>query len=79
MEKTQIDTFHTFMDIAGLKDKIEDTCSICLGEYEDNDELRKLPCVHFFHKDCVDEWLKGNGTCPICKQHIKEGISQYAP
>ncbi|XP_042378863.1 E3 ubiquitin-protein ligase At1g12760-like isoform X2 [Zingiber officinale] len=42
-------------------------CCICLAKYVDNDELRELPCTHFFHKECVDKWLKLNALCPLCK------------
>ncbi|KAI3840505.1 hypothetical protein MKX03_000792 [Papaver bracteatum] len=47
-------------------------CSICLGKYADNEELKELPCAHFFHVDCVDEWLKKNDSCPLCKRGIRE-------
>ncbi|KAF2286909.1 hypothetical protein GH714_035244 [Hevea brasiliensis] len=42
-------------------------CCICLAKYANNDELRELPCSHFFHKECVDKWLKINASCPLCK------------
>lgn len=45
-------------------------CCICLARYTDNDELRELPCTHFFHTDCVDKWLKINASCPLCKFEI---------
>ncbi|KAJ3683612.1 hypothetical protein LUZ60_013839 [Juncus effusus] len=45
-------------------------CCICLGKYANNDELRELPCAHFFHKDCVDKWLKINALCPLCKAEV---------
>ncbi|MCL7051263.1 hypothetical protein MKW94_027406 [Papaver nudicaule] len=48
----------------------EGLCCICLEKYADNDELRELPCAHFFHVDCVDKWLKKNGSCPLCKRDI---------
>ena len=45
----------------------EDTkCSICLGWYEQGDELRVLPCLHHFHRECADHWLKITATCPLC-------------
>ncbi|GMN60990.1 hypothetical protein TIFTF001_030084 [Ficus carica] len=44
------------------------SCSICLADYGDSDELRLLPdCGHFFHVDCVDSWLRQQPTCPICR------------
>ncbi|KAF9907553.1 E3 ubiquitin-protein ligase rnf38 [Linnemannia zychae] len=48
------------------KDRISTSCSICLCEYEDLDALRHLPCDHYFHQECVDEWLKLKRTCPLC-------------
>ena len=32
-------------------------CCICLGDFEDGEQLRVLGCKHGFHMDCVDEWL----------------------
>jgi len=49
-------------------------CCICLAKYAHNDELRELPCSHFFHKDCVDKWLKINASCPLCKAEVGETI-----
>ncbi|GAA0145551.1 hypothetical protein LIER_05722 [Lithospermum erythrorhizon] len=45
-------------------------CCICLTKYVDDDELRELPCSHFFHTECVDKWLKINASCPLCKYEI---------
>ncbi|KAF6175253.1 hypothetical protein GIB67_030471 [Kingdonia uniflora] len=45
-------------------------CCICLAKYADNDELRELPCAHFFHMECVDKWLKINALCPLCKCEV---------
>ncbi|KAJ1438221.1 Zinc finger, RING-type [Sesbania bispinosa] len=49
-------------------------CCICLAKYENNDELRELPCSHLFHKDCVDKWLKINALCPLCKSEVGENM-----
>jgi hypothetical protein len=47
-------------------------CSICLESYEDGDELRHLWCSHHFHKECVDEWLKLNKKCPMCREDVED-------
>ncbi|XP_052790536.1 uncharacterized protein LOC128224650 [Mya arenaria] len=49
----------------------EDSCSICLSEFKTGCDLVKLPCKHDFHKDCVTEWLKTNGSCPVCRHDVK--------
>ncbi|KAM7260935.1 hypothetical protein ACFE04_026410 [Oxalis oulophora] len=44
------------------------SCAICLVEYHSKDTVRCLPeCQHCFHADCIDEWLRMNGTCPVCR------------
>ncbi|KAG9131321.1 hypothetical protein Leryth_006169 [Lithospermum erythrorhizon] len=45
-------------------------CCVCLTEFEDDEEMRELPCLHFFHVECIDTWLKINATCPLCKFEI---------
>ncbi|XP_078681554.1 E3 ubiquitin-protein ligase ZNRF3-like [Branchiostoma floridae x Branchiostoma belcheri] len=45
-------------------------CAICLEEFQDGQELRIVPCLHEFHKDCVDPWLLSNRTCPLCMYNI---------
>lgn len=47
-------------------------CCICLSCYEDNVELRELPCGHHFHCTCVDRWLRMNSTCPLCKYNVSK-------
>lgn len=43
-------------------------CSICLSEYQAEDTIRCIPdCHHCFHVDCIDEWLRMNATCPLCR------------
>ncbi|XP_027115419.2 putative RING-H2 finger protein ATL21A [Coffea arabica] len=44
------------------------TCPICLQDYRPKDAIRCIPdCRHCFHADCIDEWLRSNGSCPVCR------------
>ncbi|XP_078432318.1 E3 ubiquitin-protein ligase At1g63170-like [Wolffia australiana] len=45
-------------------------CCICLAKFVDREELRELTCRHFFHKACIDKWLKINALCPVCKVEV---------
>jgi len=49
---------------------IEEKCTICLSEYEQSDHVRRLPCMHLFHIECVDRWLIQSKRCPICRIDI---------
>uniref|UniRef100_A0A7S2UIF9 RING-type domain-containing protein n=1 Tax=Attheya septentrionalis TaxID=420275 RepID=A0A7S2UIF9_9STRA len=48
----------------------DDSCPICLVEYEKGDELRALPCKHEMHKECLDQWLSSNASCPACRHSL---------
>lgn len=46
------------------------SCTICQCEYEENEDVRNLPCTHMFHKECIDTWLVQNNKCPLCRHEI---------
>ncbi|OAY41822.1 RING-H2 finger protein ATL52 [Manihot esculenta] len=46
-------------------------CSVCLSEFQENENLRLLPkCNHAFHLPCIDTWLKSHASCPLCRANI---------
>ncbi|KUJ14332.1 uncharacterized protein LY89DRAFT_752304 [Mollisia scopiformis] len=49
----------------------DSSCSICLEDFVESEEVRLLPCDHKFHPKCVDPWLKHvSGTCPVCRYNL---------
>lgn len=47
-------------------------CQICLGDYEEGEEVRALPCMHVFHAPCVESWLHVRVQCPNCCAEIAD-------
>lgn len=45
-------------------------CAVCIEEWKSGDTLRTLPCFHIFHMDCIDEWIRRQGSCPICRTNF---------
>lgn len=50
------------------------SCPICSEDYVEHEDVMKLPCTHYFHKDCVMPWLENKRTCPICRFEIKHTV-----
>jgi len=48
----------------------EKSCCICLDDFQDGEDIRRLPCFHIFHQDEIDKWLREHNSCPICKTPI---------
>jgi len=45
-------------------------CSICMADVDLGEEVTVLPCMHWFHDECVRHWLNEHDTCPHCRQGI---------
>ncbi|KAL7482407.1 hypothetical protein ACHAW6_008076 [Cyclotella cf. meneghiniana] len=70
------------------KRNINDSCCICLNDFERGEIIRVLPsCHHEFHKCCIDKWAqtfatrrydadlyrkRGRPTCPLCNAVLKK-------
>lgn len=43
------------------------SCCVCLEEVCCGQHVRTLPCLHTFHADCAEEWLRKKKVCPLCQ------------
>ena len=48
-------------------DNDKKNCVICMEDFKNGDKSTNLPCLHMFHTNCIQSWLKKQNTCPICK------------
>lgn len=39
------------------------------------DEVRYLPCLHTYHRICIDEWLMRSFSCPTCLLNLEPDTS----
>ena len=46
----------------------KENCSILL---ENKDDMVKTKCNHIFCREALDEWLKNNNTCPLCRAELQ--------
>jgi hypothetical protein len=52
---------------------IEPVCAVCQMPWEARECVRRLPCDHLFHRECIDEWLLRSSTCcPIDKREVQQ-------
>ncbi|CAI9728576.1 RING finger protein 11 [Octopus vulgaris] len=49
-------------------------CVICMVEFNIGDALRYLPCMHTYHRDCIDDWLMRSFTCPSCMEPVDAAL-----
>ena len=57
----------TKIDDVDKLDPEKRNCIICLEDFKSGEKATLLPCVHLFHKNCINRWLTTKDFCPICK------------
>ena len=54
----------------------EDTCSICLNNYKDDENTYVLEaCNHKFHTKCIIDWFRHASSCPYCRDNTVEHVN----
>jgi len=52
---------------------LQKECYVCQQQFEVKKAYRKLLCNHYFHKRCIDQWIKRrNLTCPTCRTSLSQ-------
>ncbi|KAH7672383.1 RNA polymerase archaeal subunit P/eukaryotic subunit RPABC4 protein [Dioscorea alata] len=52
------------------------SCSICLEDFVVDTEAKEMPCKHFFHSECILQWLELHCSCPVCRFELPAEESQ---
>jgi len=47
-------------------------CMVCFETFEAGESMRTLPCLHSFHRKCIDRWLSRSKKCPVCNTRVDE-------
>lgn len=61
-------------NIAPLPLPVSYDCTICLSALNIGN-TRQTTCGHSFHKNCIEEWLLHNNTCPVCRHILVDDVS----
>ena len=46
------------------------SCVVCQMDFEDGDNVVRMPCEHRFHAGCLLPWLETHNTCPTCRHEL---------
>lgn len=49
----------------------DEECQICKNEFEEEEELVAITCLHKYHKECIFQWLEYKKFCPLCLKEVQ--------
>jgi len=80
-KKIMKETYGSVSENDPKKDGLDDAphCSICLGEYEEGEEIAQLPCQHIYHDECIGSWCSNHTKCPLCNYDLESARGESPP
>ena len=48
----------------------EEICDICTVNFQPGKTISRLPCSHYYHRQCILPWLSKKNNCPVCRRAI---------
>ena len=52
-------------------------CAVCVCDFEVGEQVRRLPCAHVYHDECLASWLLRRCTCPTCRWELPTDDLDY--
>ncbi|XP_057965170.1 E3 ubiquitin-protein ligase CIP8-like [Malania oleifera] len=52
-------------------------CVVCTDDIPLQEKVKKLPCSHCFHGECILQWLSIRNSCPLCRFELPTDDSEY--
>jgi hypothetical protein len=43
------------------------SCVVCKDEFQPDELVQQLPCLHLYHRACIVPWLVIRNSCPLCR------------
>ena len=53
------------------------SCAICKEPLLAGVKAIQLPCLHFYHSDCILPWLLARNSCPLCRHELPTDDLDY--
>ncbi|KAF8045235.1 hypothetical protein N665_5370s0001, partial [Sinapis alba] len=64
-------------DVEITSEELSIGCAICKDEIVVEEKVKRLPCKHYYHKECIVPWLGIRNTCPVCRYELPTDDLEY--
>ncbi|CAH8386792.1 unnamed protein product [Eruca vesicaria subsp. sativa] len=65
-------------DVVGVtSEELSIACAICKDEIVVEERVKRLPCKHYYHGECIVPWLGIRNTCPVCRYELPTDDVEY--
>ncbi|VVA96206.1 unnamed protein product [Arabis nemorensis] len=58
-------------------EELNNVCAVCKDDMVVEEKVKRLPCMHFYHGECIVPWLGIRNTCPVCRFELPTDDLEY--
>ncbi|EAZ43144.1 hypothetical protein OsJ_27734 [Oryza sativa Japonica Group] len=63
--------------VAAGEDGEWEECAVCRDGVAAGERVKRLPCSHGYHEECIMPWLDVRNSCPLCRFELPTDDPQY--
>jgi E3 ubiquitin-protein ligase RNF181 len=63
--------------IAAGEEREGEECAVCRDGVAAGECVKRLPCSHLYHDDCILPWLQVRNSCPLCRFELHTDDPEY--
>jgi hypothetical protein len=52
-------------------------CAVCKDGVATGDRVKRMPCSHRYHEECIVPWLEVRNSCPLCRFELPTDDPKY--
>uniref|UniRef100_A0A1J3DU32 RING-type E3 ubiquitin transferase n=1 Tax=Noccaea caerulescens TaxID=107243 RepID=A0A1J3DU32_NOCCA len=76
--KSAIEALETFEVGSSEKEgEMVVVCAVCKDSMVKGETVKKLPCGHCYHGNCIVPWLGTRNSCPVCRFQLQTDDAEY--
>lgn len=75
--KSAIEALPTIKITNELLNSDMNQCAVCQDDFENDMEVKQMPCKHIYHSDCLLPWLELHNSCPVCRHELPTDDADY--
>ena len=55
----------------------EEECAVCKDGVAAGERVKRMPCSHRYHEECILPWLEVRNSCPLCRFELPTDDPRY--
>ncbi|KAL5230973.1 hypothetical protein ABZP36_029749 [Zizania latifolia] len=63
--------------VAACEEGEGEECAVCRDGVAAGERVKRLPCSHRYHEECIVPWLYVRNSCPLCRFELPTDDPQY--